>query len=206
MKSNPLTPIISAGLFLLPALTLQASVDSVLKLDLKCYYQEKISTSDTKEKGDVEVVRLDSKQLLKLLSKQAGVKFPGGSKLMVAVDGKVFVADSKGRTVGDVSTYFKAKLDGDNSLFDGKYNRENGEEDSTNYFPISFTINLPALKGTVTGLAIEDFKVGKADKFGIQQLNGKTTSAVNGKGQVEGKLAYYDGRMNLNGKQAIIVK
>lgn len=206
MKSTSLKLALYAGLFLFPAAALQASVDSVLKLDLRCYYQKKISSSNLKESGKVETVRLDSKQLLKMLSKEVGVKYPGGSQLKVAVDGKVFVADSKGNTLGDVSRFFSAKLDTNNSLFDGKYDGESGKEDSRNYFPISFSINLPALKGTVTGLAIEDFKANKPDKFGIQEITGRTSSSVNGKGLIEGRLAYYDGSLKLDGKNAVLTR
>lgn len=203
MKSKSLKLILSAGLFLFPAIS-QASVDSLLKLELKCYFQERITQSDTKETGRVKIARFDSKQLLKIISKEAGVRFPGGSQLKVASDGKVYVADNKGRLVRNVSNYLKAEIDDQNSLFDGQYNRETGKEHSRNYFPIAFTINLPELKGTVEGIAIEDFKAYAADNLGVQRLTGKTASAVNGKGSIEGKLAYYEGMLRLDGKQAVI--
>lgn len=204
MKSPFLKPIISAGLFLYPALLVQASVDSFLKVDLKCYYQDKISSSASKESGKVKTLRLDSKQLLKILGKQSGVKYPGGSQLKVSVNGKVFVTDSKGNKLSNVSQYFQVDLGVENSLFDGKYYPETGKENSTNYFPISLTINLDQLQGVVQGIAIENLKIDKADNYGIQKVKGKTESSVNGNGSVEGGLAYYEGELKLDGKNAIV--
>lgn len=204
MKSNSLKLFLGSGLFLFSALSLQA-VEATVKLDLRCYYQKKITTSNSQVKGSVEVVRLDSKQLLKLLAKQTGLKYPGGSQLSVNENGKVSITDSKGTIIADVSRYFKATLDHDDALLDGKYNRETLEEKSINYLPISFTINLPALKGTVTGISIENFNVSKPNKFGVQQISGKSTSNVNGQGQLSGKVAYFDGKISLSGKEAIIV-
>jgi len=204
MKFHSPKLLLGSGLLLLSALSLQAEVEATLNLDLRCYYQDKITTSSSQVKGSVDVVRLDSKQLLKLLAKQTGLKYPGGSQLRVSASGKVFVSDSKGNSIADVSRYFKASLNHDDALLDGKYNRETGEEKSVNYLPISFTINLPSLKGTVSGISIENFSVSKPDKFGIQQISGKSTSNVNGKGQLSGKVAYLDGKLSLSGKEAII--
>ena len=207
MKSTSLKLLLGSGLFLLSAFSLQASVESVLKLDLRCYYQKKISTSDSQVKGSVELVRLDSKQLLKLLSKQTGLRYPAGSQLSVDTAGKVLVTDSKQtRTVADVSRYFRAALDRDDAILDGKFNRETLEEKSVNYYPISFTINLPAFKGTVSGIAIENVSVAKPDKYGIQHISGKSSSNVSGQGQLSGKVAYFDGKISLAGKKAVIVK
>jgi hypothetical protein len=205
MKSNSSKLLLCSSFFLLSAFSLQAGVESVLKLDLRCYYQKKISTSDSQVKGSVDVVRLDSKQLLKLLSKQAGLRYPAGSQLTIDTSGKVLITGSKGGTVADVSRFFKAEVNHDDAILDGKYNRDTFEEKSVNYFPISFTINLPAFKGTVSGVAIENFSVSKPDKFDIQHISGRTTSNVSGQGQLAGKVAYFDGKMTLSGKDAVIV-
>lgn len=205
MKSYSLKPLLGSGLFLLSALSLQAGVESVLKLDLRCYYQNKFSSTDTKVTGSVDPVRLDSKQLLKLLAQQTGLKYAGGSQLRFDTDGSVHITDSKGNTIADVSRYFSTEQERDNSAFDGKYNRETGQETSHNYFPISFTINLPSLKGTVSGIVIEKFTVTKPDKFHIQRLEGRATSNVNGQGRIEGKSAFFDGKMILTGKKAVVI-
>lgn len=204
MKFNSFKLLLGSGLFLLSAFSLQAEVKSQLTLDLRCYSQKKISTSDKEVKGSVEVVRLDSKQLLKLLAKQTGLKYPGGSQLRVDTNGQVLVTNSKGNSIADVSRYFEAEFDRDDAILNGKYNRDTQQEKSVNYFPISFSINLPTLKGTVSGVAIENFSVSKPDKFGIQQISGRSTTNVNGQGQVVGKVAYFDGKMTLSGKDAIL--
>ncbi|GAA5130202.1 hypothetical protein JIN84_04380 [Luteolibacter yonseiensis] len=206
MKSHFLKPLLASGLFLVPAISLQAGVETTLKLDLRCYYQKRISTSNSHVTGDVEAVRLDSKQLLKLLAKQTGLKYSGGSQLRVATSGKVIVTDSKGNAIADVSRYFTATLAQDDSIFDGKYKRDTLEQKTTNYFPISFTINLPALKGTVSGIATEKLDISKPDKFDIQRSESKSSANVNGQGQLSGNVAYFDGKLSLSGKDAAILK
>jgi hypothetical protein len=99
--------LLITSLFLGSAIALQASVESVLKLELLCYTQKKTSASDTTERGSVDRFRVNSKDLLRLISKQLATRFPSGSKLQVAVDGSVYVADSKGKWLGEAIDYLK---------------------------------------------------------------------------------------------------
>lgn len=204
MKSKSLNLLIAAGLSLFPALT-HASVDSFLKLDLTYYYQEKSSSTEDGNSGKVKTARLDAKQLLDLIGKQLGANFPKGSQLKVAVDGKVYVTDSDGNTLRDVSQYLEANISTKNRLFDGAVNHVTRKEDSRNYFPISFTVELPGLEGTVEGIAIESFKVAPANKDGVQISTGQIDSKVSGKGLVGAGTAYFEGTMQLKGRQAIIL-
>ena len=135
--------ILAAGLLLAPALPLHASVDSNLTLEVKCHTQQKFSTSGPNEYGSVRTVRLDAKQLITLLAKQLSKKFPSGAQLKVATDGKVFVTDSKGTVLNDVTAYLKADLNQKQLLFNGSANTATGKENSKNYFPLSLAIKLP---------------------------------------------------------------
>lgn len=204
MKSKSLNLLIAAGLFLFPALT-HASVDSFLKLDLTYYYQEKLSSNEEGNSGKVRIARIDAKQLLDLIGKQLGANFPKGSQLKVAVDGKVYATDSDGNTLRDVSQYLEAKVSTKNRLFDGNVNHVTRKEDSRNYFPISFIIELPGLEGTVEGIAIETFKVGPPNKDGVQITTGQISSTVNGNGMVGVGAAYFEGTMELTGRQATTI-
>ena len=206
MKSKPLRLLLATGLFLFPALTAQASVDSTLRLEIKCYYQLKTAVSGVKDIGTAKIVRLDSKQLIVLLSKDAGIKYPGGSRLEVATDGKVFVTNSKGDRLGDVSQYFHATLETQSRVYDGFRNTETGQETTRNYFPVSFTINLPSLKGTVSGMASELFKVTPPTGDGLQLVIGHSDADVNGRGSFDGALAYYNGKLALDGRKASVAK
>lgn len=198
--------LIITGLFVTSAVSLQASVDSVMKLELLGYMQKKSSTSETTERGSVDRFRVESKQLLSLIAKQSATKFPSGSKLQVTTDGTVYVADSKGKWVTDVSEYLEVAFDDKNRLFDGKRNVVTGTESSKNYFPVSLAIRLPGLTGTVSGIAIENFKVRDPDGDGVRIITGDSKSTVNGKGTVEEGPALYDGRLRLIGRRAEIIR
>jgi len=206
MKSKSLHLILAAGLFLFPALSVHANVDSILKLDMKGYFQAKYSATDSRESGQVGVVRMSSKQLIKLLSRQVGIRYPGGSRLKVAADGSVYIADAKGNIVGDVSEYFGAKADIANSLIHGKRNLVNGTERSKNYYPITFTINLPGLQGTFEGLVIEEFSVSAPSGAGVQFTTGTANSRVSGEGRINGKPAFFEGNLNLKGREASLTR
>lgn len=197
--------ILAAGLLLAPALPLHASVDSNLTLEVKCHTQQKFSTSGPNEYGSVRTVRLDAKQLITLLAKQLSKKFPSGAQLKVATDGKVFVTDSKGTVLNDVTAYLKADLNQKQLLFNGSANTATGKENSKNYFPLSLAIKLPGLSGTVKGIAEENFKVTSPNSDGVQITTGNIETEVNGKGKSEGNLALFDGSLYLKGRSATVV-
>ncbi|MEX1116923.1 MAG: hypothetical protein WEB53_16875 [Akkermansiaceae bacterium] len=194
------------GLFLSSAVSLQARVDSVLKLELKRSTQKISSTSSTTVKGRVINSRVDSKQLLKLIAKTRDTQFPSGSKLQVAVDGTVYVADSKGKWMTDVSEYLRVEFDDQNSLFDGHRNLVTGTETTKTFFPIRLVINLPSVKGSVSGIANEDFKAREPDSDGVRILSVGSKSMVNGRGPVEGGTALYQGTLRLAGRRAEIIR
>lgn len=204
MKSKTLKLILATGLALFPAASLRASVNSVLNLDLKCYIQEGTSVRGDINAGKVSTIRITSKNLLRLAGEQLGVRFPGGSQLKVTVDGKVVVEDVAGRAVSDVSQLFKAKLEVDDRLYNGRANRATNVENTTNYYPITLTINLTNLKGTFRGIVIENFNVTAPDRFGIQRVTSDGMSTVNGKGFLNGAVAYYDGSLKLTGRTGIV--
>jgi hypothetical protein len=203
MKFIPSRALLAAGL-LLPSLPLAASVDSNLTLELKCHTQQKFSTSGPNDYGSVRTVRLDAKQLLVLVAKQLSVKLPSGAQLKITTNGKVLITDFEGTVLHDVSRYFKARLDSKNLLFNGSANNETGKENSRNYFPLAFVIELPGLRGTVRGIAVEDFKVTSPDSDGIQIATGNIETMVNGKGKVDGSTALYDGSLYLKGRKATV--
>ena len=202
MKSNLLPFLFTIGLFLLPAGSLHAELDSVLKLDVNCYFQSKESTSNKAFTGKVGKVRLDSKQLLKLIGNQKGVKFPKGSILMVADDGSVFVADSKRTFIADANAFVQLVFERDVELFNGRLNLDTGKEDSRTYYPLALKLKLANIEGTLHGIGIEKLFVGEPKKTGIQLTRGHTKSDINGKGTLNGGLGYYEGKIDLKGKTA----
>jgi|GEM_PF-4169440 len=206
MKTITFKLLLASGLFLLPALSAQASVNSTLRLDVKCYYQFKTSVSGVKSIGIAKVVRLDSKQLIVILGKQAGIRYPGGSQLEVTVNGQVFITNSKGDRLGNVSKYLQANLDTQSRVSDGFHNNQTNQETTRNYFPVSFTMDLPAVKGTVYGMANELFKITPPTGDGLQLTIGHTDADVNGTGSFSGALAHYNGKLALDGRSASINK
>jgi len=204
MKSNSLKLILSAGLFLLPAMSLQAGLDTVLKVELNCYFQAKTSLSGNIDAGKVGNVRLNSKQLLTLIGRERGIRFPYGSQLKVTDVGYVYVADSNGNSILDASPYVQVTFFKGKELLNGKINIANGKEDTRTYYQLALRLNLTTLKGTLRGIGIEDLIVTAPDRDGIQIARGNTDSTVNGKGIVNGGTGYFDGRINLKGRSAVI--
>ncbi len=111
MNSKTLKLIFAAALGFFPTASLQAGVTSVMNLDLRCYIQEKTSIRGDIDAGKVKIIRMSSKQLLRLVGDQLGVRFGSGSQLKVTEEGKVIVEDVTGRIVNDVSQFFRASLD-----------------------------------------------------------------------------------------------
>ena len=204
MKTSPSHLILSASLLFLPTHPLQAGVDSMLTLSLTCYSQERIATSGDTDNGRVNVMRLNAKQLLGMLANDLNVHFPNGSQLRLADTGKVHVADSNGVVLRDVSPYLHAQFDQAERLFDGSRNRVTGQEKTLSYYPMTFTINLATLKGTVQGIMIEKFTVSAPDQYGVQRIKQEGSSAVNGSGSYGGGTAYFDGSLKLIGQTASI--
>ena len=205
MKSQSLKLILSAGLFLIPPLSLQAAgLDTVLKVELNCYYQAKTSVSGDVASGKVGIVRVNSKQLLNFIGRERGIRFANGSQLMVTDSGDVYVADSDGNSILDVNEYVHVSFAKEKQLYNGKINTSTGKEDSRNYYRLALKLNLSTLKGSLRGIGIEDLLVTAPDKDGIQIARGNTASTVNGRGVVNGGPGYFDGRINLKGRSAII--
>ncbi|MEO5914700.1 MAG: hypothetical protein ABIS50_10735 [Luteolibacter sp.] len=204
MKSNSLKFLLSAGLFLLPAMSLQAGLNATLQVDINCYFQAKTGISGGVESGQVGVVRLDSKQLLTLIGKEKGIKFANGTLLMVSDDAVVFVADAQGNSIMDVSNLVKIVFRKGHELLHGKVNLTNGKEDSRTYYPISLTFNLTTLKGSLDGIGIEDRLTTAPDGDGVQIIRGNTDCSVNGKGLVNGGSGFYEGTINLKGRNASV--
>lgn len=204
MKSNSLKTILFAGLFLLPAMSLQAGLNATLRVDINCYYQAATSVSGGVESGRIGIVRLDSKQLLTLVGREKGIKFANGTLILVSDDGVVFVGDAQGNSIMDISDLVQVDFQKKEELLGGKVNLTNGKEDSRTYFPLSLTLNLSTLKGTMRGIGIEDRIATAPSGDGVQIIRGSTDSAVSGKGQVNGGLGYFEGRINLKGRNASV--
>lgn len=204
MKSTFLKPILSAGLFLLPVLSLHATPDTVLKVDVKCYFQAKTSISKDKQKGDVDTVRLNSKQLLKLIAREKGAKFPNGSQLIVNEAGGVAVFDSKGNFIMDASPYVTLVFSTAKQLVDGTRDLDDGKENTLSFYPIALKLKLSTAKGTLRGVAIEHTRVSSPDRDGIQVTRVDLESAINGKGEINGGFGCYEGEIKLEGREAVI--
>ena len=196
--------LILAGITALPFISSHARADSVVTMEMKYHIQQKSSTSGDYDYGTVRTVRLDAKQLMALVARELNMKFPSGAQLRVADDGRVTVTDSRGGTIADVSRFLSANLGIDKRLFHGRANVVTGEESSRNYYPLALKMKLAALRGTVRGIATEDFKVTYPNRDGIQFTTSAVETPVNGKGKANGRTAYYDGHIYLKGRDARI--
>ncbi|NJM37096.1 MAG: hypothetical protein HC845_04030 [Akkermansiaceae bacterium] len=205
MKSLSTNLALTTGFLLLSAPRLLAT-DSEIKMNLTSYVQKERSVSSTTERGKVDKVRLSSKDMLKLLSKEAEVDVSGGSKLIFDETGKVFIVDpSKNRRI-DVTRYMSAELDLSTQLFGGAKNLETQKEESRRYFPVTFTMTLSGLNASVQGLVIEKFKKTAADEDGIQRVKASSETAFNGQGAINRKTAYFDGNITIMSRSATINK
>lgn len=203
MKSTAHKLLFATGSISLSSLSLNAAVDSLLILDAKCYSQKKVTRTPERVVGQVATTRLDTKQLLQLLAKDVGVTYTNGSRLKV-VAGEVYVADSNGKELGNVSQYFQLMVNAGSGLLNGTRNLTSNEERTKNYQSMSFTINLPRLKGKVTGLLTEQLEISSPNKLGVQEARANGTANVSGKGTFNGNLAYFEGDFRLEGREAIL--
>ena len=198
-KSLPFPLLLAAALF--PALPVQATVPSPLVLNFTFYVQASQVTEGNLFKGEVDAVRLNSKDLLALLATQTGQTFPKGARIVVDPDGDVFVTDKNGVLIVDVSTFAFADFGGD--LFDGVYNTVTEQEKSKIYIAFGLELSLPAegLVLDMTGLAKENFSASKPNNQGTQILKGKIACAVTGRGTFDGNLILGEGKIDLRGKE-----
>ncbi len=204
MKSLALKTLFAAGLLLFPTMSAQAGLNSDIKLDVNCYFQAKTSFSGNVDAGKVGIVRLGAKQLLNLIGREKGIRFPSGSRLMADEVGNVFIADSLGNSIMDASPYAKLEYYKNNELLDGAINVSTGKEQSRTYYRLALKLNLTSLVGTLRGVAVEALLVSAPDRNGIQITRGTITSTVNGKGSVNGGAGYYDGKIVLEGRGATV--
>ncbi len=202
--SKRTTALLLATFSLLGSLASKASIESTLTVKMLCYYQSKLVSNGGFVSASGATVRLDSKQLINILAKKLDIRYPNGSQIRVTPDGAVFIADPRGKSLGDVSDYLKFQFDGNAQIFTGKQNTLTGAETSRNYFPVTFILNLPGLTGSVSGVAIENLSVSNPNRDRVQLSATTTTSNVNGKGLVEDKLGYYEGSLVLSGRSAVV--
>ncbi len=203
MKPTAPKFLLALSFVLLPSLSLHAAVDSLLILNARGYSQKRVTTSPDRVVGQVATARLDTKQLLQLLARDAGIRYTNGSRLKV-VAGEVFVADSNGKVLGDVSQYFQLAVNANSGLMNGTRNLTTGEERTQTYQPMTFTIKLPTLKGKVSGLLTENIQISSANKLGVQEARANSDASVSGKGDINGSPAYFEGTIQLRGHEAIL--
>jgi hypothetical protein len=203
MNTSSLKWITAAGISLLSCATLQAAIDSIVDVDLKCYYQSSFTSNQDRVTGKVSVLRLSGKQLVTLLAKKSGIKYTNGSRLK-SVGGLIYVADAKGKPLGDVSKYFKLKISNTATLFNGSRDLASGKEKTRSYESVTFTLNLPGLEGTINGVLLDDLTIAAPNKFGVQYSTGVGSANVNGTGFFDTKTAYFDGGLSLLGREAYV--
>ena len=203
MKLTNYRFLVTGGLLLLPSFSMQAAVDSLLTLNAKCYSQQKLTTTPDRVVGEVTTTRLETKQLLAMLAKDAGLRYTNGSRLKV-VAGAIFVADSNGKVLGNVSKYFQFKVDTNSNLFQGNRNLMTGEERTQSYQPMTFTIHLPKLKANVSGLLTNSVRISSPNKLGVQEAFADGNANISGEGLINRNLGYIEGTFELRGHEAIL--
>ena len=182
--------------------TANARIESILTLDLVCYYQKSFNPSQDDTTGEVGSLRIDSKDFIAMISEQTDIDYPRGSQLRVNVNGRVTITNSEGTILGNVSQYIKADFDQGRRLFAGKVDTDTGEENSTRYFQFTYTINLPGVQGVVRGIAAEDTNVNQPSDDGIQTTTTLCQEAkIDGKGRFNGSPAFFIGDITMEGRK-----
>lgn len=204
MKRNSLKLILSAAIFLLPAMSLQAALDTVLNVDLIGYYQAKIAVVGDTQAGQVGNFRVNANQLLALIGQEKGIRFPKGSHLMVSASGEVYVAAADGTNILDAGEFLQVNFYDAQEVLQGKINTTNGSEDSVKYYSLVLKLNFVSARGTLRGVAIERTLAALPNKYGIQVTNGSTISSVNGRGIINGGAGFFEGKINLTGRSVTI--
>lgn len=201
MKTRSLRTLLLAAAMLLPALPANATVPAPLDLFFAYYFQASQQSDGTVFKGDVKRVRVNSKDLLALLSQQTGINFPKGARIVVDPSGHTSVTEKKGTFIVDTSAFVLAEF-GD-SLFQGSFNNETEQEKSTSFIAFRLLVNIPVtfLELELIGMAKEDFNSTKINKHGTQKSRGKTKCEVTGRGNVDGDLILGEGNVSLTGKE-----
>jgi hypothetical protein len=191
--------LVAAALF--PAVPAQATVPSPLVLVFTFFVQASEVTEGDLYKGEVEPVRLNTKDLLALLAAETHQTFPKGARIIVDPDGDVIVTDKNGAFLADVSTLVFA--DFGPYLFDGVFNNVTEQERSKIYITFGLEISLPTegLVLDLTGMAKEDFTATKPTNQGVQTFKGKIACAVTGRGTLDGGLILGEGKIDLSGKE-----
>ncbi len=204
MKTLVSKSLLTACLCLLSASLGHATPDAELKISMTGYFQAKVSKSNKFLNGKVGKTRISTKQILKLISQESGRNIPRGSKLMANEDGTTRVVDSQGKNVLNSSPYVQVRFYRDSEIIDGVRNINTGKENSRSYFKIVLGMNLNSLNGTANGMAISKNRTTAPDRDGIQKWKISLQSQVNGRGEINGGSGFYDGKINLNGRGAII--
>ncbi|WP_193213838.1 hypothetical protein [Luteolibacter marinus] len=154
MKSNTplLVSLASAILSVVPA---QATVpENYITVNAKVSYQqgEIYSGSNARAvggtvKGVLGTLRISTKDLLKVLADDLAITLPkgarflhynGGTFLTASAKGDpntMWIVDKDGNTIANVSSYFNLYFNLYSLIYEGKYNFENGDENTKNRFP-----------------------------------------------------------------------
>ena len=201
MKSKSLRPVFLAAAMLLPSLPAKATVASPLVMVTTLFLQVSEETEGNIFRGEVEAMRLNSKDLLGLFAQQTGMTFPRGARIIVDPDGDVRVTDRHGTLIVDVSAF--AFADFGSSLFDGVFNIDTEQERSTIFIAFTLELDIPSedLSLDLTGVAIEKFRANKPNDQGTQILRGKIAVDVTGQGSLDGGLILGEGNIDLTGKE-----
>lgn len=204
MKTKILRVILPSLLFFAGALNSEARIDSELDLDLKCYFQNSLVVTNSRETGQLATGRVNSKDLMRLIGQQSGVSFRNGSKLKMATDGKVYVETPDGSVRTDVSQYVMGYPETADQAIDGSYYFDSNRENRRYFYRIQIQINIGNLQGVVSGLTEESINASPPNRYDVQIVKSSGKSVVNGKGLFQGKLAYFDGKLTLKGSQAVV--
>lgn len=205
MKLKFLSLILPAAVFLAGGAA-QARVDSELAVTVKYRYQRTAKVTNGVEKGTYGEARLDSKQLLNLIGRDANRSFKSGSKLMITPEGDAYVLSRDGKERTDVSGFLSVEFEDSPVVFGGNRNLESGVANQRLFYPMKVTVNLSSLKATFSGIADEKTVTGKADRTGVQITTSTIQSMAVGTGSYGTGVVFGDGTIQLKGKVAEVVR
>lgn len=164
-----LLPLVAA---MLPALPANATVpENYVTVNAKVSYQKNmIYSGETARvaadtvRGVLGTLRINTKDLLKVIAEDRGFSLPKGARFLHVNNGFVlanagvsakggmgsmWIVDKQGFPVFDVSDYFNLYFDLNNLIWEGTYNFENEKENSKNRFPCGIFLNYVDYNGGI---------------------------------------------------------
>jgi hypothetical protein len=186
------------------------AITNRITVALTAYSQGEHITSGTSaiEIDKVDKTRITNKEILSALAAATGnaALTQSGAFIEASLPDSgtniVVVKDKTGAVLEDVSTYISVTF-GSEDIFASKFNDDNNQETSTDYFLVGFIFDDHSGKRIdVSGFATDHYTATPV-KNGMQTENSTMVVSVSGNGQKDGHPAVIQGTVGLKGKDTL---